>query len=183
MKDRIKKVRKDEKLTQDEFGARIGIKKSSISFLESGRNTPSDQTILAICREFHVREAWLRTGEEPMREVDEIDALVNRNNLGKATSAFLHAFENLPDEARIAALNALIAITDDIKAASQPPESPQNAPEGERVSIPSEVSTSGLSEAGRADVAEYARQRLLQEQAAAKSSASPSGYGPTAVNK
>lgn len=63
--ERIKKVRKVLDLTQQDFADRLGMKRNSIAQVESGRNT-SPQTILAICREFNVREEWLRTGEGEM---------------------------------------------------------------------------------------------------------------------
>lgn len=65
MNERIKKLRKELNLTQREFAAKIGMKQNSIAIIESGRNT-SDQTIMAICREFNVSEEWLRTGEGEM---------------------------------------------------------------------------------------------------------------------
>lgn len=66
MNERIKKVRQDNHLTQDRFASIIGITKSSVSLLESGKNNPSDQTIKLICSEFGVRREWLEHGEEPM---------------------------------------------------------------------------------------------------------------------
>lgn len=63
---RVKEVRKALNMPQDEFGERIGIKKSSISQIESGKTNPSDLTVRAICREFRVNEDWLRTGEGEM---------------------------------------------------------------------------------------------------------------------
>lgn len=61
--DRIKQLRKDFlNMTMDEFGERIGITKSSISTMESGKSNPSDQTIRFICREFNVNEDWLLNG-------------------------------------------------------------------------------------------------------------------------
>jgi len=64
--ERIKKVRRDEDLTQYDFGKRIGIKGNSVSLIESGNRNASDQVILSICREFNVNEDWLRTGEGEM---------------------------------------------------------------------------------------------------------------------
>ena len=62
--ERIKYLRKDLlDLTMDEFGGRVGITKSSISTMESGKSNPSDQTVRFICREFNVNEEWLLTGE------------------------------------------------------------------------------------------------------------------------
>ena len=64
--ERIRALRKARGLTMDKLGALIGITKGSISLIEQGRNHPSDQTIRSICREFGVREEWLRDGVEPM---------------------------------------------------------------------------------------------------------------------
>ena len=63
---RIKEVRKAAGLTLEKFGQRIGITASSCSTIESGKSNPSNQTIVAICREFGVSELWLRTGEGEM---------------------------------------------------------------------------------------------------------------------
>lgn len=63
MNERIKLIRKEANLSQEDFGNRLSITKASISRLESGINNPSDQTISLICKEFNVNEEWLRTGE------------------------------------------------------------------------------------------------------------------------
>lgn len=60
--ERVKTIRKAESLTLERFGERIGIKKSSLSKIESDSTNPSDQTIKSICREFGISEAWLRDG-------------------------------------------------------------------------------------------------------------------------
>lgn len=51
----------------EEFAKKIGITKSSVSLLESGKNNPSDQTVKLICKEFGINEDWLRNGTEPMK--------------------------------------------------------------------------------------------------------------------
>lgn len=83
MNARIKELRKSLGLTGSEFGERIGITKSSVSTIESGRSNPSDQTIRSICREFGVNEVWLRTGEgEPFQANDreaELTAYINEH--------------------------------------------------------------------------------------------------------
>lgn len=63
MNERIKKIRKKEDLSQEAFGKRIGIGKTSVSKLETGENRPSEQTLMLICKEFKINECWLRTGE------------------------------------------------------------------------------------------------------------------------
>lgn len=64
--ERIKKVRKELDLTQQEFCDRIGLKRNSISLVESDKRNPSNQLLLAVCREFNVSEEWLRTGDGDM---------------------------------------------------------------------------------------------------------------------
>lgn len=64
--ERIKKVRVTLGHTQQEFCDKIGLKRNSISLVESDKRNPSNQLLLAICREFNVREEWLRTGEGDM---------------------------------------------------------------------------------------------------------------------
>ncbi len=63
MNERIKRIRKYFKLTQDEFGKRIGSARNTIANYENSNRTPSNSVILSICREFGVNEIWLRTGE------------------------------------------------------------------------------------------------------------------------
>lgn len=66
MKDRIKQLRKELKLTQQGFADRIGVKQNTVATYEIGRNPPNDTVINLICREFDVNENWLRTGEGEM---------------------------------------------------------------------------------------------------------------------
>lgn len=61
--ERIRRLRKDKKLTQQEFADRLGIKRTTIANYESGRNEPVDSVIALICSKFAVDETWLRTGE------------------------------------------------------------------------------------------------------------------------
>lgn len=74
--DRIKEVRKVLGLTQEKFGEKVGMKKSSISTMETGVNAVSNQLMAAVCREFHVREEWLRTGEGEMFETRTPDQAI-----------------------------------------------------------------------------------------------------------
>lgn len=69
-KDRLKELRKAEKLTQQEFADKLGIKRSTISNYDIGRSEPSKSVISLICRTFSVSETWLRTGEGSMYTED-----------------------------------------------------------------------------------------------------------------
>ncbi len=60
---RIKYLRKELKLTQEEFGEQIGIKGNTVTGYERGTRKPSDSIINYICLVFNVNQTWLRTGE------------------------------------------------------------------------------------------------------------------------
>lgn len=65
--ERINTLRKDVlHLTLEQFGDRIGVTKMTISRLENGVNSVTDQMFRSICREFHVNEEWLRDGTGDM---------------------------------------------------------------------------------------------------------------------
>lgn len=64
--ERIKKLRKTLDLTQQEFADKIGVKQNTVAQYEIGRNIPIDSVVFLICKEFNVREEWLRTGEGDM---------------------------------------------------------------------------------------------------------------------
>lgn len=66
LKGRLKALRKELRLTQQEFADRVGISRGNIGAYEVGKNAPSDAVISLICREFHVNEEWLRTGNGEM---------------------------------------------------------------------------------------------------------------------
>lgn len=66
MNERIKKLRKELDLTQQEFSDRLGIKRGAVANYELGRNEPIDAVVSLICREFSVNEVWLRTGAGEM---------------------------------------------------------------------------------------------------------------------
>ena len=61
--ERIKEVRKNEKLTQQEFADRLNLKRNTVGSYEVNVVEPSDRTIKDICDKFGVREEWLRTGD------------------------------------------------------------------------------------------------------------------------
>lgn len=82
MNERIKQLRKHLGLNQTEFGARIGVKQTTIAGYERGASTPLDAVVSAICREFNISERWLREGEGemflPQDDADELMALAGR---------------------------------------------------------------------------------------------------------
>lgn len=114
MKNRIKQIRKDNKLTQVEFGERIGVKGNTVTNYETGLRNPTDAVILSICREFGVNKDWLLTGKGDMYDVpeDEVatvvsDLLEESNPFYDIIISIMKSYKKLDDKSQ-AALNSLI---------------------------------------------------------------------------
>jgi transcriptional regulator with XRE-family HTH domain len=103
MKDRISLIIKERKITKTEFAKRLNLSQAFVSQMCSGVARPSDRTIADICREFRVREKWLRNNEGDMDIEDtERDKLQSffADVLATAPderSAFVAALADLPD--------------------------------------------------------------------------------------
>ncbi len=63
--DRISQVIAQSKLSKTDFAAKINVSQQYVSKL-SKDGVPSERTLLDICREFKIKETWLRTGEGEM---------------------------------------------------------------------------------------------------------------------
>lgn len=59
MNERLKLLRETLGISQEEFGRRIGSARNTIANYELGRRNPSNTTLTAICKEFHVNPLWL----------------------------------------------------------------------------------------------------------------------------
>lgn len=75
--ERVKEVRKALGLTLEKFGEKIGMKKNSVSQLENGKNSVTEQVVKAICREYNVDYMWLTTGDGEMF-IDTDDDFIER---------------------------------------------------------------------------------------------------------
>lgn len=76
--ERVKEIRKDNKLTLEKFGKKLGVGKTAISSIEHGINGVTDQMIRSICREFDINEEWLRNGTEPKKTELDMDVEYGR---------------------------------------------------------------------------------------------------------
>lgn len=79
---RIKIVRESLKLSQREFGEKLGVSRDVISNIEYGRVQPKELFIRHLCQQYKVNEHWLRTGEGQMfnvnpRETCKSDEAIN----------------------------------------------------------------------------------------------------------
>lgn len=83
--DRVKIIRKTLKLSQFDFGERIGITESAVSNYENGRRSITEQIKLAIIKEYNVSKIWLESGEgdiftpKPSGLIEEISAQYELN--------------------------------------------------------------------------------------------------------
>ncbi|MDR2617971.1 MAG: helix-turn-helix domain-containing protein [Treponema sp.] len=66
MNNRITEIRKYLKLNQGAFAERLGLKRTALSMIESGKNAITEKNIKLICLTFNVDETWLRTGKGEM---------------------------------------------------------------------------------------------------------------------
>ena len=89
----------------EEFGDRIHISKAAISRAEAGLNGISNQTIDLICREYGVREEWLRTGSG--------DIFVKKTIEDELTDLAEKVMADTPDSFRRRFVTMLAKLTDD----------------------------------------------------------------------
>lgn len=74
---RLKKIRNEYHLSQEEFGNKIGIEsRAHISALENGNRNITDRIVRDVCREFNISEQWLRTGEGDMHIIPEDETAI-----------------------------------------------------------------------------------------------------------
>lgn len=82
MNERLKILRKELKLSQEAFGNRLGVTKTTISRLEKGARNLTSQMIVSICREFDVNEDWLKTGSgeifTQLSKAEKVAAIVGK---------------------------------------------------------------------------------------------------------
>ncbi len=77
MKDRIKKLRKELDMTQQEFADKLGVSRNNIASYETGKSNIGETAISLICTKFNVNEHWLRDGTgEMFLEMDVEDQLM-----------------------------------------------------------------------------------------------------------
>ncbi len=104
MKDRIKLIRKNAGLTQQEFANRIGVSRNTIATYETSVRIPIDAIVKSLCREFDINEIWLRTGEGNM--------YVNTNPDLSLSKWFGHLLRENPDSFKKRFLITLSKLSD-----------------------------------------------------------------------
>lgn len=113
MMERLKHVRKALKMNQTDFAARLGMTQGGYARIELGKRQLTDRTILQICKEYHVSEEWLRTGNGDMfleTKCDFLNKLSKTMHLTPDMKDTLDQFLTLPDDDRKSILHAVQAL-------------------------------------------------------------------------
>lgn len=160
MNVRLKQIRKAHNLTQQEFADRLKIKRNTVATYETGKSNPSDAAVSLICREFNVREEWLRSGTGEMFKAapsSALDALSEEYGLSNAAYVMVEKFVNLKPEAQETIFNYVQEVAAAFQSGEISPMAPAAPP-------------ADFSELSVDEKVELYRQELEKEEKAAEKS-------------
>lgn len=104
---RVRKIRLQKGISQEQFGELIGIKKAAVSKIENGDNSLSRSNLISICKQFNINEEWLLYGKGemfiPTSRENEIraffeNALSSDTDLAKIQRKFINTLISLDKE-------------------------------------------------------------------------------------
>ena len=163
---RIRSIRKNLRISQKDFGAKIGLGQGAVSFMEQNGNTVIEQNIRLICETFGINEAWLRTGEGEREAVsaasDPFLPLRQKHQLSFIEEQVLRIYFKLDETAREAVCQYVQSVAEAI-AESPPAEEPPRAADEKQRTAPL------TDEEIEAELANY-RAELLAERKARSAS-------------
>lgn len=97
--ERLKQIRRETGLTQEEFAKSIGVTRSPIAAAEAGKSKLQPLAIRRICELYDINESWLVNGNGHMRDTYDIPD----NELKK----LLDVYSKLPEISRQKFVNFL----------------------------------------------------------------------------
>lgn len=115
---RIKIIRDDFKLNQEDFGGQIGLKRGAVSWMEQSGHNIVSQNKKMICSVFNISEHWLETGEGDMYVKNEdslFAAFAERYNLSPTEQEVARYCLQLTSAQRAEILNHIRNIADKIQ--------------------------------------------------------------------
>ncbi|MBO1624572.1 helix-turn-helix domain-containing protein [Bacillus arachidis] len=101
MKDRIKQIRIDHKMNQEQFGKEVDLTKGTVSKFENGKAFPGRETIEKIAKRFNVTVDYLY-GESEEKDLSA--------NTYKKFKEIMEWLEPLPKDKEDMALDQMLAI-------------------------------------------------------------------------
>lgn len=156
---RVKELRLVLKLTQEEFAARLRVRRGAIANYEIGRNPPTDSVKALIYREFSVSPEWLEQGVGEMFVHDaefSIDTFAKNHGATDLELRIVKAFFSVDQDTRNVFLEQFQRFLAEKEKSQEVPKTPAEMTE-------SEIHAHAL---------EIERQMLLEKRAAEESSAS-----------
>ena len=156
---RLKELRLHLKLTQEDFAARLHVKRGTVTNYELGRNIPSNSVLALIYREFLVSPNWLENGVGEMFIHDaefSIDTFAKNHGATDLELRIVKAFFSVDQDTRNVFLDQFQRFLAENEKTQAVPKTPAEMTE-------SEIHAHAL---------EIERQMLLEKRAAEGSSAS-----------
>ena len=122
--ERIKQVRKDAKLSQSDFGEKLGVSRSVINNIELDRNKNGIQEniIKLICCVFNVNEEWLKNGKGSkysLKIKTTLDTLAEDYNMSELEYTILSHYLALDLNQRKAVENFIINLQNNLNIKQQ----------------------------------------------------------------
>lgn len=112
---RIKEVRKHYKLSQTEFGERLGLTRPTIANIELDRINTSEAYMKLICQTFNVNPLWLESGTGEMlieTEQNLLDDIAIAYNLSNLELSIIKKFVSLNEADRKVILDFVLSIAE-----------------------------------------------------------------------
>lgn len=102
--ERITKLRIEKGLSQHQLAQRLGVKRSVVSYYESGDRLPSFDVLIEMSRVFNVSTDYLLKGKDASRIIDvseldnkDIDAVMSVINVLREKQAIISKNEKAPE--------------------------------------------------------------------------------------
>ena len=96
-KDRLKLVRNNSGLTQQDFGDKLGKSYSTIQSWERGSVTPPSKTIKRIAETFEIRKEWLENGTGEMKNTSNVQVATGNNNILNNSGSVISNGQDSPE--------------------------------------------------------------------------------------
>ena len=91
--ERLKKLRKEYKINQEDLGAIVGVQKSSISLYETNKIEPSDKIKVKLAKHFNISlDYLLGVIDEPVPYYDKVTFLMLDDSMNEGDRALISEF-------------------------------------------------------------------------------------------
>lgn len=153
--NRIKQIRKSKKITQAEFGEKIGFKQTAIGQFENGTRGVSDRTIMLLCQAYSVNEEWLRNGTGEMFINDDnalVASLAQQYGLDDIGRKIIETYIKLPESQRMAINGFVQNLVDSLQPSQAIPLKVEPTPPKRDISnIPGKVTINPIAARSKDD--------------------------------